>query len=428
MPVTPRVRAPPDALWSRRGLLGAGAAGLALAAAPRPSRAADPADRRFVFVFVEGGWDITYAIAPMFDNPRVAAPTGGCGPGMIGDLPIVDNPRTVEMRAFLEEAADDLAVLHGFEVRSVAHDACRRILLTGGAGLDGDDWAHHIASRGAGARMAAPHLVLAGPGYAAALADRGLRLGRSAQLGALLQDEAQRRADAPPPPLPAAARAEAAAWLEARAAALADRGAVYSAHADALARADALQADARGLDLGAVTTLSDQADLAASLLASGLCRTLMLRHKGFLDLTWDSHGGIDGQHSHWDDLGRGLAQLRTVLARTRGTLGGSLADEVVVVVLSEMSRTPALNASGGKDHWTWTSAMLWGPGVRGGRAYGGYDGDVFGQPLDLASGEVHAGGQRLRSLHLGATLLALADVDPQDALGADALPVRGLIA
>jgi uncharacterized protein (DUF1501 family) len=47
-----------------------------------------------------------------------------------------------------------------------------------------------------------------------------------------------------------------------------------------------------------------------------------------------------------------------------GHAGGLLSDEVVVVLISEMGRFPQRNTGGGNDHWTYTSAMLVGPGVR----------------------------------------------------------------
>jgi hypothetical protein len=83
-----------------------------------------------------------------------------------------------------------------------------------------------------------------------------------------------------------------------------------------------------------------------------------------------------------------------------------------VVVLSEMGRHPQENLQAGKDHWTFTSAMLVGPGVAGGRVYGGFDDYAMGRPVDLASGQPHDGGEALTGAHLGATLLALGDVDP----------------
>ncbi|HEY8503819.1 MAG TPA: DUF1501 domain-containing protein, partial [Gemmataceae bacterium] len=51
-----------------------------------------------------------------------------------------------------------------------------------------------------------------------------------------------------------------------------------------------------------------------------------------------------------------------------------LLDETLVVVMSEMGRTPRLNGSAGRDHWTYCySVLLAGAGIRGGTVYGASD-------------------------------------------------------
>ena len=51
-----------------------------------------------------------------------------------------------------------------------------------------------------------------------------------------------------------------------------------------------------------------------------------------------------------------------------------LLDETLVVVMSEMGRTPRINGNGGRDHWTFCySTFLAGGGIRGGTLYGESD-------------------------------------------------------
>jgi uncharacterized protein (DUF1501 family) len=51
-----------------------------------------------------------------------------------------------------------------------------------------------------------------------------------------------------------------------------------------------------------------------------------------------------------------------------------LLDETLIVVLSEMGRTPKINGNGGRDHWTYCySVFLAGAGIRGGTVYGASD-------------------------------------------------------
>ena len=86
-----------------------------------------------------------------------------------------------------------------------------------------------------------------------------------------------------------------------------------------------------------------------------------------------------------------------------------------MVVLSEMGRTPALNGLNGRDHWPYTSAMLVGPGLTGGRVVGGMDSLYYGHTVDPDSAEI--GGDAVLSAEtLGATLMALADMDPAEQL------------
>ena len=113
-----------------------------------------------------------------------------------------------------------------------------------------------------------------------------------------------------------------------------------------------------------------------------------------------------------------------ILSLTLPALAGS--DEVTVVLVSEMGRDPRLNAQEGKHHWTHTSAMVVGSGIRGGQVVGAFDENVASSPVDLASGEVHSDDTYLLPSHLGATLLALGDVDPGDYL-VDAPPIEAIL-
>ncbi|MFT5585214.1 MAG: hypothetical protein ACI9VR_002802, partial [Cognaticolwellia sp.] len=93
--------------------------------------------------------------------------------------------------------------------------------------------------------------------------------------------------------------------------------------------------------------------------------------------------------------------------------GGPLRDQVTFVLFSEMGRAPTINLYGGKDHWTTASAMLIGAGIRGGRAYGALDDQARGDKIDLSTGQASNTGESFSAKNLGATLLALGDVDPE---------------
>jgi len=73
--------------------------------------------------------------------------------------------------------------------------------------------------------------------------------------------------------------------------------------------------------------------------------------------------------------------------------------ETLIVLLSEMGRTPRVNASGGRDHWTYCySTFLAGAGIRGGTVCGASDAqaayvkDRPVKPADLCATVYHCLG------------------------------------
>jgi uncharacterized protein (DUF1501 family) len=91
-----------------------------------------------------------------------------------------------------------------------------------------------------------------------------------------------------------------------------------------------------------------------------------------------------------------------------------------------MARTPAYNESQGRDHWPYTTMFLMGPGIAGGRTFGGYTNLYTGVGVD-EGGELDASIPGISADSLGATLLVLGDVDP-DAHLRGAMPIPGVLA
>ncbi len=129
--------------------------------------------------------------------------------------------------------------------------------------------------------------------------------------------------------------------------------------------------------------------------------------------------GVDG--ADWDTHTRN-GELQSMLWEhlfadlTRR--GSTLASDTVVVVLSELGRAPTLNTAGGKEHWPFTSALLFGDGLQGGRSIGGWDRSWYGRNED---------GPPITFASLGATLAALADVEPAS-VASGSTPIAGVIA
>lgn len=417
----------------RRALLGGLAAAAALPWLPAARATPAASQRRFLFVQALGGWDLTKVFAPVLDSADVEVePEAALG--LAGALPYVDHPNRPSVAAFFDRWGDQAALLHGLYVASIAHPSAIRLLLSGSLDAADADWATRIAAQ-APDDPVLPHLVVGGLYYAGEL---GVHVGRAGSAGQLqglstgeLLSQSDQRVVAPDPAL----SGEVDAWL-AQAIASAQEGAGTAArahrldaHAQALERAGRVKDSEGLLDFRGGDVLDEQVAVAVAALSQGVSRCVTLAHPRRDDqVEWDTHALNEGVQSElFEDLFAGLGRLMDALQASPGPAGGSLADETVVVVLSELARTPTLNASNGRDHWPCTSALILGPGVRGGQAVGAYNAQLYGQPVDLASGEASESGTWLGPEHLGATLLALADIDPREA-GVPAEPIEGLLA
>jgi hypothetical protein len=115
-----------------------------------------------------------------------------------------------------------------------------------------------------------------------------------------------------------------------------------------------------------------------------LARRLVERGVRFINVTWDLFWGpVKIDYDAWDTHTRNFEILRenklpgfdqTFSALMEDLDGRGLLDETLVVVMSEMGRTPKINGNGGRDHWTHCYSVLFaGAGIRGGTLYGESD-------------------------------------------------------
>jgi len=113
-------------------------------------------------------------------------------------------------------------------------------------------------------------------------------------------------------------------------------------------------------------------------------RRLVERGVRFVNVTWDLYWDrVKVDYDAWDTHTRNFEILKdnklpgfdqTYTALLEDLEGRGLLDETLVVVMSEMGRTPRINANGGRDHWTHCySALFAGAGIRGGTLYGESD-------------------------------------------------------
>lgn len=425
---------------TRRAMLrGLGAAaGATMAAAALPHLGMAPISARaagsplkFCFVFCPGGWDITKVFVPAFDLNGVHVQPGS-SLSQAGGIPFVDHAERPSVRAFFEAFGGQSVVLNGMLVRSIAHEICTEIAMTGSTGGVSADWPTRIGAATADSTLL-PSLVLGGPSFPADRVDAVARTGRQGQLQSLIDGRALDASDQPVQRLirPAEGLVDRYVLRRARGRALEQGGARDQGLSADVVRALEKTADLKDLQyamqFSTGPALADQAEVAAQALSRGVSRCVTLSFAGTTNvLGWDTHANNDAQQSQlFQELFQGLNQLLNLLRQTPGETTATLAEETVVVVLSEMGRTPALNGLNGRDHWPYTSALLVGPGLTGGRVVGGFDDLFYGRDVDPDSAEV-GGGSTLSAETLGATLLALADQDPSESLpGID--PLLGIL-
>ncbi len=408
---------------NRRNFMGLGAAAAAGAGLGLPARAAtvSGSELKFLFVFNPGGWDPTRVLAhTALDNGNVDV-EAAADRASLGDLSWVEHADRPSVGSFFETWADRTLVLNGVQVRSIAHEICTTIAMTGGTSGLTSDWPAILAALG-GNQYTLPHLVLSGPSYPGELGAAVARSGVNGQLEALLSGEINGWTDTSVPGLSAPAQGLVDQYMRRRASgrvgaagASAD-AALAAAYQDALDKALAVKDYRYVMDFTGGLSLASQVPVAVDALSTGLSRCVTLSHSGAqAGLGWDTHADNDDTQSYlWEELFSGLTDLMARLAGEPGDVGATLADETVVVVMSEMGRTPQLNGTNGKDHWPYTSVLVVGPGVTGGRVIGDYDDGFASAGIDLASGDVDGSGPILSVESIGAALLQLGDVDPGD--------------
>lgn len=404
----------------RRRFIEASLLALTPLALARPGRAQGARGKRFVFLHAEGGWDPLCVFAPQYDTPGIDMEPASA-PMQIGDLALVDHPLRPAVRGFFERHGARSVVLNGVSVRSVNHETCQAVALTGSTSDRGPDWATLLGAADRG-RFDLPHIVFSGP----ALAGEYAVLVSRAQgaLASLLEGRLLGEVEPGVEPLGGPASRLVDRFLARRAEGIA----AGPAHprlrdlAEAHRRAQRLSDRRFEIDLRTRPGTLSQAETAVRALAQGLCRCVSIG-TGF---DWDTHLDNTQQIGLFDGLFGDLDTILALLAATRGPEGRPLADDTLVVVTSEMARTPAYNATGGRDHWPYTSMLLVGPGITGGRVIGGYDPGFNGIGVDPATGAPDPAQAGIAAADLGATLLALGDVDPAELLPG-ARPITGII-
>lgn len=391
----------------------------------------EASNRRYIFVFAQGGWDPTRVFVDQSANPMVDTEWNAHTQTM-GSLVYVSHSERPSVDQFFHNYHAGSLICNGVQVRSIAHEICTRIALTGGTSGEGADWATLLGTEQSG-NYAVPHMVLGGPSFSGEFAANTVQTGGNAQLDELLSGAIVQRNEAALSQLSAPVQQKIDHYLEQRYRARALQG-QYGADAE---RADKLYASAQAaqalkeerysMSFASGAGLGQQIDLAVSALSRGVARCVSMVHRGNDGLGWDSHGDNDAtQSAMFESLFGSLTRLMTQLHSTRDEQGVLLSENTTLVVFSEMGRTPQLNSTLGKDHWPYTSVLLWGNALSNRGVLGGFDDLYQGVPVDLMSGDSMSSGPVLSIESIGAALLVQGGVDPFSYFS-DVEPLLGML-
>ena len=417
---------------NRRELLMGGAAlmGSSLLL-PRWARAQNRPNKRLIVVFASGGWDPVGNLDPKDPGPGIDIPPGRRVTA--GGIEVYDAELTESaVPNFFERHGDVAATVHGITVASVAHSPCTIRILTGTPSEASPDMGAMAAATGGG-ELPLPYMVLGGTAFTGPYSAMSGRLGSSNQLVTVLDEEkayevvGQQGA----PTLPSDDESNAVqAFLRERADRLrAHRGRFGKNRQRLEDFVSSIQTSNRLRDyseaFGNVTPsipLGQQVDIALDMLSQNVVWSIGI-DSGFF---WDTHTNnhID-QAAGNRDFFPGLSALVDGLKSRPGSMGGRLIDETAVIVVSEMGRTPTINADAGKDHWQTTSAIVIGGDIGAGRSYGkstdtGAEGGVLqSAPVDYATGDSSGAGRTVESANFVAGVLGWTGADPSDFLPND---------
>lgn len=403
---------------SRRSLLlsSAALAGLpALATTARPGK-------RLVVVFAKGGWDTSYVLDPKrhvvgVEGPEVDTTGDPRDVELVrhyGDIAIgVNDLKRPAVSNFFERYAERLAIVRGLYVGSIGHDLSRTRLLTGTDSTARPDLTV-IAGHEQGAWAPVGCVDLSNLQFVGDYAASTLRLGTRGQIESLAATHGFYPAPeslgityplhAPDPADQDLVRAHLEGRIRRMQGTLGDPGAVAAldGHLESLDRAHRFREAAGDLPLTSGSTIMEKASMAVELLSRGLCHTVLMDDES----DWDTHYDTKSQHNLNEGLFRGLSSLAV------GLESAGLLDETLVLVVSEMTRSPLRNDFGGKDHWPHTSIFMFGGGVQGGRIVGGTNDRLESLPVDLESGDLWTDGAIPKYDNLLAGVLEHLDIDP----------------
>ena len=345
------------------------------------SNAAQAAPPFLLVVYASGGWDQTMVFDDKTDAQGVQTQTGlskGSGGGAISYQTHADRPA---VRTFFTDYGDRSAIVNGLFIGGMDRYSAQKQLLSvipqgksravewatlyaDSSGFSGElPYVNFAAPFAPGEYLAkATHLS------AATIADYLTVVPSSTDLGA--SGEAALKA------LRSAAMAKVITKIAANSLDFDKLNALTTGYANEAKIAAQLATAVKAVGTqGSSDTFTYQAKLALKLFHQGatIAATVQAGRSG----AWTtSKANFSLQSAAFQTLFADLAIILTYAKK----LG--LSDKLTLVVMSEGGRAPRLNEDAGKGPWPYTSMLLWGATINGGKVVGLTDGNLRGIPID----------------------------------------------
>ncbi len=393
---------------------------------PSPSVAQAGADKFWIFVTANGGWDPRFLFDPTLNEAQNRLYTDIGKIGNIEFAPIDalpeefgfeegSEPIYLNPERFLERFGSRLTVFNGVDTSTNNHDAGQRAVTSGSIGEDLPAFGAMLAAT-YGREMPLPFVSFGGYDSTFDLAPLS-RIGSSNLLSKVASPNELNPQDDNPTPYHTDDT-----WERIRDAQLDRLAGLHEGQGlPKLQRSIRQLMEARATDHQlAALRVPELIDLPGNLNgAENMIRSTQLALSAFkTGLAVASNvsiGGFDTHGNHDQNQRRSLIQLLTGLGGMLDQIEAEgLTDQVYVVVGSDFGRTPHYNAEGdggGKDHWPITSYLAMGPGIPGNRVIGATNDDQLARDIDPMTLEVVSSGTKLTPGQIHSSLRDLAALD-----------------
>jgi uncharacterized protein (DUF1501 family) len=359
-------------------------------------------NRKVLTIYNKGGWDTAMLFDPHPDSDSIEVPQNTTEENF-GAIRIASSPEMSTVSEFFQQHSNKVAIVNGVTVGSISHTKCEQMFFTGSRKSNAPDYSSIIAKH-QGTTQPLPYVILSGPRI-------------TGDLGSLVTnvDSVFSEIILPRDPVHQIPHQEISDFLFSES--QDSEQLLVQEYNSSLERRVALNNWADLFEINGDLNPEQQLKMVMQLFAEDITQSALVQIDPPPFHYWDTHNGNDPiQSGCYNHLFGHLNRLIELLSTTSDSSGNSLLETTTVLVISEMGRMPVYNISNGKDHWPYTSLMLFGAGVRSGEVFGRTDDTLISTEVSMETGEASENGTILTAENLIAGLLQSIGIDPVEYL------------